>query len=226
MPKRPEPLRFASWKELLSCLPRASESQLLTVFVWAGDQEKVPTDDARSLAEVRKQAFELLVERVREPLHRYLLRRQRCRDPHLADDVVQEVLVRVYLRAEQYDPQRSFWGWLYRIAHNKYIDSLRRLRPGDIGLGRSGKPDEGLEEWLENLSATTATAEGAVMAQEQAQQLEKAIAQLPSLQQTIVRLRLQGVQGKDIAQRIQRSQAYVSQSFHEALEILRDWVDK
>jgi RNA polymerase sigma-70 factor (ECF subfamily) len=225
MPKRPEPLRFDSWKELRACLPHATESQLLTVFVWAGDQKKVPTDDDRSLAEVRKQAFERLVARVREPLRRYLVRRQRCRDLHLADDVVQEVLIRLYLRAEQYDPQRSFWGWLYRIAHNKYIDTLRRLRPGDIGVGRSGKPDDGLEQWLENLSSTTATAEGAVLEQERAQQLEKAITQLPSLQQTIVRLRLEGVQGKEIARRIKRSQAYVSQSFHEAVEIIRDWVE-
>jgi len=226
MPKRPEPVHFDSWKQLLAWLAHASESQLMTAFVWAGDQEKVPTDDARSLAEVRKQAFEQLVERVREPLKRYLVRRQRCRDPHLADDIVQEVLIRVYLRAEQYDPQRSFWGWLYRIARNKYIDGLRRLRPGDIGLGQTGKPDEGLEEWLGNLSATTVTAEGTAIDREQAEELEQAIARLPALQQNIVRLRLQGIQGKDIAQQIKRSQAYVSQSYHEALEIIRDWVEK
>jgi RNA polymerase sigma factor (sigma-70 family) len=226
MPNPPGPAHFDSWKELLAWLPQASESQLMTVFVWAGDQEKVPTDDARSLAEVLKLAFERLVERAREPLKRFLVRRQRCRDSHLADDIVQEVLIRIYLRAEQYDPQRSFWGWLYRIARNKYIDALRRVRPGDVGLGQSGKTDEGLEEWLENLSATSATPEGAALEREQAEQLEKAIARLPGLQQTVVRLRLEGVQGKEIAQRIKRSQAYVSQSFHEALEIVRDWVEK
>jgi RNA polymerase sigma-70 factor (ECF subfamily) len=226
MPQRPEPVHFDSWKELLQWLPRANESQLMTLFVWAGDQQKVPTDDARYLAQVRTEAFEQLVARTREPLKRYLLRRQRCRDPHLADDVVQEVLIRVYLRAEQYDPERSFWGWLYRIARNKYIDTLRRTRPGDVGIGRAGKPDEALEEWLENLAASHAPPDRASLEQERAQQLEAAIARLPGLQQTIVRLRLEGVQGKEIAQRINRSQAYVSQSFHEALEIVRDWVEQ
>lgn len=225
MPQQSESPRFDSWKDLLRWLPQATESQLMTTFVWAGDQAKAPAEDAKGIAQVRTEAFEQLVGRVREPLRRFLQRRQRCHDPHLAEDVVQEVLVLVYLRAEQYDAGRSFWGWLYRIARNKHIDLLRRTKAADIGRGQTGKPDEALQEWIENLAQTSATPEAAALERERRQQLDQAITRLPSMQQTIVRLRLDGVPGKDIAQRIQRSQAYVSQSYHEALEVLRDRVE-
>src|SRR5437016_5432886 len=119
MPLNPsKSLHFDSWGQLLQWLPQANENQLMTVFVWSGDM-KAPGGDARRLAQVRTEAFETLVDRTRERLLHYLVRRCQCRDPHLAEDVVQQVLIKVYLRAEQYDPARSFWGWLYRITHNE-----------------------------------------------------------------------------------------------------------
>jgi RNA polymerase sigma-70 factor (ECF subfamily) len=224
--QRSKALHFDSWKELLRWLPRASESQLMTVFVWSGDQSKVPPDDARDLAEVRRQSFELLVGRTRDRLRRYLERRQHCRDPFLADDVVQDVLIQLYRRAEMYDPSKSFWGWLYRVARNKYIDTLRRTRPGDIGSGQTHRPDEALDAWMQNAAVTTATAESAALEQERRQRVEAAIARLPSAQRDIVRQKLDGVQGKEIARRMGKSQAYVSQAYHEALEWVRDVVDE
>lgn len=224
--ERSKSIHFDSLKDLKRWLPQAAESQLMTVFVWAKEQDKVPPSEAPLVAQVRKEAFEQLVTRAREPLRHFLMRRQRCRDPHLADDVVQEVLIMVYLRAEQYDPERSFWGWLYRIARNKYIDALRRQRPGDFGIGGTGKPDQALEEWLNTLAVTMTTAESTVLAGERRQLLEDAVGRLPALQQSIVRARLDGTQGKEVARRIGKSQAYVSQSYHEALELIRDMVEE
>lgn len=218
--ERSKALSFTSWPELLRQLPHARESQLLTVFVWAGDQAKVPADDARYLAEVRREAFEQLVSRTREPLRRYLERRQRCRDAHLADDVIQEVFIQLYRRAEQYDPEKSFWGWLYRIAHNKYIDALRRAKPGDRGTG-----DEGNDGWpREHLSPGPAP-DAALLEDERRRRLDAAIERLPAVQRDIVRRKIDGAQGKEIAREIGKSQAYVSQAYHEALEWVRDQID-
>jgi RNA polymerase sigma-70 factor (ECF subfamily) len=166
------------------------------------------------------------VARTRDRLRRYLDRRQHCRDSFLAEDVVQEVLIQLYRRADQYDPAKSFWGWVYRIAHNKYIDALRRQRPGDVGLGQTGKPNEELDEWLQRVALTTTTPESAALEQERRQRLEAAIDQLPKAQRDIVRLKLDGVQGKDIARQIGKSQAYVSQAYHEALEWVRDQIER
>jgi len=219
-------LHFDSWKELLRWLPRAGESQLMTVFVWAGEQAKVPPEDARSLAEVRREAFELLVERARDRLRRYLERRLHCRDPFLAEDVVQEVMIQLFRRAEQYDPEKSFWGWLYRVTRNKYIDILRRQRPGSIGQGQTGTTDEALDEWVQRVATTVATPERVALEQERRQRVDAAIERLPRAQRAIVRLKLDGIQGKEIARQLGKSQAYVSQAYHEALEWVRELVDE
>jgi RNA polymerase sigma-70 factor (ECF subfamily) len=222
MPLNPsKSLHFDSWEKLLKWLPKASESQLMTVFVWTGDM-KPGGGDARQLAQVRKESFEHLVHRTRERVKRFLLQRCQCRDSHMADDVVQQVMVKLYLRAEQFDPGRSFWGWLYRISRNEYIDTLRRLRPGDIGVGQTGQPDDDVEQWLESRSATQHTPESAALEQERRQKFEAAVEALPTVQRTIVQLKREGIKGKEIAARLGISQAYVSQLYHEAGEVLRE----
>lgn len=216
MPLNPSKfLHFQSWKQLRQWLPKATESQLLTVFVWAGEQ-KPPPGDVRWVAEVRNLAFELLVERTHDRLRHYLVQRCQCHDGHLVEDLIQQVLIKLYLKGEQFDPRRSFWGWLYRITRNEYIDALRRLRLGDIGIGQAGAslPDSG------DQAADVSTPESIYLDQECRQLLEEAIAKLPRLQQEIVRLKRDGVNGKEIACRLGISQAYVSQLYHEAQLIL------
>jgi RNA polymerase sigma-70 factor (ECF subfamily) len=134
------------------------------------------------------------------------------------EDLMQQVLIKLYLRGEQFDPQRSFWGWLYRIARNEYIDALRRRRPGEIGVGQTGT--DSLDYASENQIADSRTPEGITLDQERRQLLEEAIAKLPPLQQNVVHLKRDGVSGKEIANRLGISQAYVSQLYHEAEEIL------
>lgn len=225
MPLNPsKSLHFDSWEQLLQWLPEANETQLMIAFVWSGDL-RAPGGEALLPARVHKEAFEHLVRRTRPRLAQFLVQRCRCRDPYLADDIVQQVLIKVYLRAEQFDPQRSFWGWLYRIARNEYIDHLRRLRPGDVGIGQAGQPGD-LDQWLEQQGSGGETPERSALEQERLQQLDRAIAALPPLQRTIMRLKRDGLKGKDIARQLGISQAYVSQLFHEAGEVLRETIER
>lgn len=48
--------------------------------------------------------------------------------PHgVAEDLAQEVLLKLWNRADLYDPERSSLGtWLYRVARNLHIDRVRR----------------------------------------------------------------------------------------------------
>jgi RNA polymerase sigma-70 factor (ECF subfamily) len=225
MPLHPSKfLHFDSWKSLLTWLSEANESQLMTVFRWTGD-EKAPPGDARRMEQVRKEAFEQLVHRAYDRLLRFLTQRCQCRDADQAEDVVQQVLIKLYLRAEQYDPSRSFWGWLYRIARNEYIDALRRLRPGDRGIGQVLGPSDDTDAVWEDQVLVNATPEQELLEKERAQLLEEAITALPNLQRTIVRLKRQGLKGKDIAQQLGISQAHVSQLYHEAGELLREAIE-
>ena len=47
------------------------------------------------------------------------------RDPVAADDLTQEVFLRVWNRADQWLGQGSFRGWLFRIARNLSLNQLR-----------------------------------------------------------------------------------------------------
>ena len=47
------------------------------------------------------------------------------RDPVAADDLTQEVFLRVWNRADQWSGQGSFRGWLFRIARNLSLNQLR-----------------------------------------------------------------------------------------------------
>ena len=69
-------------------------------------------------------AFEALYGRHRSPLYRYLARH--TRDPEVANDIFQEVWSRVISSRSRYEPRAKFSTFLYRIAHNCFIDHCRR----------------------------------------------------------------------------------------------------
>ena len=48
-------------------------------------------------------------------------------DWHRAEDVTQEVFLRLHQAAEKYEPQARFTTWLYRIVYNLSIDHQRKL---------------------------------------------------------------------------------------------------
>lgn len=67
----------------------------------------------------------------------YGLARSMVSDPHLAEDVAQEVFVRAWRSASAYDPRRgSVHTWLLVITRNLAVDAmrLRRAQPIDPGI--------------------------------------------------------------------------------------------
>jgi RNA polymerase sigma-70 factor (ECF subfamily) len=76
-------------------------------------------------------AFELLYQRYQEAIYRHLM--GIVRQEAAAQDLSQEVFLRVWTRAEQWSGQGAFKGWLYRIATNLALNYLRdqRRRPAE-----------------------------------------------------------------------------------------------
>jgi RNA polymerase sigma-70 factor (ECF subfamily) len=70
------------------------------------------------------QAFASLVGRYQKPIYNAAFRvLGRAQD---ANDVAQEVFLRIFDRLDDYDPKHKFFSWIYRIAVNESIDMLRR----------------------------------------------------------------------------------------------------
>ena len=71
-------------------------------------------------------AFETLFARHSASVRQHVLSIVRIES--VAEDLVQEVFLRVWTRAEQWNDQGEFKGWLFRIATNIALNHLRTVR--------------------------------------------------------------------------------------------------
>ena len=91
------------------------------------DVESRRTDDDRlmiRLQEGDRAAFDDLVSRHQGDLYGFFVKN--TRDPALAEDLTQETLLKIYGLAWDYLPLGRFRGWMFRIARNLLIDTVRR----------------------------------------------------------------------------------------------------
>lgn len=86
-------------------------------------------DDAQLIKKYRngeRAAFEQLVRKYQRPLFTFLLRLVGHRET--AEDLFQETFVKVVQALPNYDERGKFSGWMFGIANNLAIDTLRRKR--------------------------------------------------------------------------------------------------
>jgi RNA polymerase sigma-70 factor (ECF subfamily) len=69
-------------------------------------------------------AFEQLYARHKGGLYRFVLRS--VRDKALAEELYQEIWMRVIEARQRYEQQAKFTTWLYTIAHNRLVDHWRK----------------------------------------------------------------------------------------------------
>ncbi len=81
----------------------------------------------------------------------------RLGDDDLAQDIVQDVFVRIHDRADQLEDVDRVKGWIHRIAHNAMVDALRRRRPQvdlDDSLAAAPEPDARLQAAVDDALRT------------------------------------------------------------------------
>lgn len=71
-------------------------------------------------------SFALLLEKYRTPLIHFLGRM--VKDPAMAEDLAQEVFLRVYRARKGYTPSAKFTTWMFRIATNLALNAVRDQR--------------------------------------------------------------------------------------------------
>ena len=70
------------------------------------------------------ESFGILVERYEAKMMRYAHRF--LFGYHDAEDLMQEVFIKAYTNIQSFDTKRRFSSWLYRIAHNEFINAIKR----------------------------------------------------------------------------------------------------
>ena len=123
-------------------------------------------------------AFETLYRRHRGPLYRFVLRAIKQRSA--AEELFQEVWIRVIESRSRYAPQARFTTWLYTIAHNLLVDHWRKkglsivaLDTEDVALesanpARVAEGREGLARFMHALEGLPAAQREAFLLHEEA----------------------------------------------------------
>ena len=98
------------------------------VLTYAAPMEHSPSDSALMLRyrDGDAAAFETLYRRHNDGVYRYLLRL--CRHQAAAEDIFQEVWGKIIKTRGRYRRTAKFTTFLYRVAHNCFIDHIRRNR--------------------------------------------------------------------------------------------------
>ena len=117
-------------------LPRASGVvRLLAPAPAACVSQAVPDDlpdpEAGWIAAAQagdRAAFARLVELYWDRLYRWLV--QLTRDRHKAEDLTQETFLKVLANLDSFRPGTNFRAWVFRIAHNNFVNLKRADRKG------------------------------------------------------------------------------------------------
>lgn len=95
-------------------------------------QDKKDEELAALVQQGDEHAFAVLLGRYQDKLLRYgrkfLSRREDI------EDMVQEVFIKTYQNIKSFDTSRTFSPWIYRIAHNVFVNALRRKERDPIIL--------------------------------------------------------------------------------------------
>lgn len=92
---------------------------------------------------MNREEFIKLVSREQESLRRFLLALC-CGNREEANDIAQETLVKAYLSVSHYQDEGKFNAWLYKIAHNTFLDRKKVQRDWDTLDEAISTPDSSL----------------------------------------------------------------------------------
>jgi RNA polymerase sigma-70 factor (ECF subfamily) len=162
-------------------------------------------------------SFETLLRRYRLPLVSYF--RRMVRDQGLAEDLAQEVFLRVYRSRERYQPEARFTTWLYRIATNLALNAIRD-RKDEVTEAHGDEPDA--SPFLERFVDPQPTIEQRLMQADRERLIRQAVEILPENQRVAVILhKYQEVDYRRIAGILRVSESAVKSLLFRAYETLR-----
>jgi RNA polymerase sigma-70 factor, ECF subfamily len=166
-------------------------------------------------------SFTALLERHRTPVVRFLFRM--VQNQAVAEELAQEVFLRVYRSRASYEPTAKFTTWLFRIATNLALNQLRN--------GSGERSTESLDETYEGSEGDpvrqaedrTPNIEQHLMREARLQQVREAIAALPEKQRAAVLMhKYEGMDYAQIGKILNASESAVKSLLFRAYEKLRE----
>ena len=166
-------------------------------------------------------AYEYLVHKFHRPMIAFMYRM--CRNQALAEELAQEVFLRVYRSRKSYAAEAKFTTWLYRIATNLAVNHAR-----DNKVERSGKvvsldePDAETGTTLD-VADPTLNVEQQILHRERLLAIKKQVMALPEKQRAAVLMhKYQGMDYREIAAVLRLSESATKSLLFRAYEALRE----
>ncbi len=166
-------------------------------------------------------AFDYLVQKYRRPLVSFMFRM--ARNSAVAEDLAQEVFLRVYRSRESYEASAKFTTWLYRIATNLAVNHARDTRHERPEVTVSlDEQDDDTGTTLE-LPDAHLTAEQAMVRRERLLAIRSKVEALPEQQKlAVVMHKYQQMDYKQIAEVLKKSESATKSLLFRAYETLRE----
>lgn len=168
-----------------------------------------------------ERAFEELLDKYRTSVFSICMRMVRNRSS--AEDIAQEVFVKIFSALDRYDPTYPFSSWLRRITSNLCIDHLRREKERTLSLDQPlGGEDDDL---LIQVPSKAAGPDRELESREAMAMLEEAIARLPEHYRIIVILRHQEeLSYEEISETLGIPLGTVKARIHRARNLIMEYI--
>jgi len=184
--------------------------------------EAMTSSDVELMLDVKagdEASFDLLLRRHRTPLVNFLYRM--VRDRATAEDLAQEVFLRVYRARRQYAPSAKFTTWLFRIATNLALNSIRDNRHRQMETSIDAPVDEE-DAAPRELPSREMRIDEHMMDRDRCEFIRRAIASLPEKQRVAVLLhKYEEMDYGEIAKILECSESALKSLLFRAYETLR-----
>lgn len=176
--------------------------------------------DSQLMLRVRdgdEESFAVLLRRFRVPVWQFLHRM--VRNQAVAEELAQEVFLRVYRSRATYEPSAKFSTWLYRIATHL---ALNHLRDSKHDRGQVRPDDEDDDRVPVQLPSPEASVEERLVMAARSKRIRDAVESLPEKQRLAVILhKYQDLDYRQIAELLGASESAVKSLLFRAYETLR-----
>ncbi len=165
-------------------------------------------------------AFDYLVQKFRRPLVGFMYRM--AHNQAVAEELAQEVFLRVYRSRETYNAEAKFSTWLYRIATNLAVNWARDTRQERAGNVSLDEPDEETGLTID-VADKSMSAEEALLRRERLAAIRRHVEALPERQRmAVVMHKYQGMDYRQIGEVLKLSESATKSLLFRAYESLRD----
>src|SRR3989338_6083615 len=151
------------------------------------------------------------------------------KDQGTAEEIAQDVFIKIYEKKVKFDPKSKFSTWLYRVTINASLDSLRHRKKGAYSLNEEIKSEEGDKRThLETLADPNASSPVKNVEQNEMKLIvQRAIDRLPDpLRAVLLLFQFQELPYREIARILGISEKAVERRICHAREALRGKLSK